>query len=74
MILHVSGIKFEVWDATADLPFYVHINYTGEMVIYDHEYNELDEESVMGQMVMMIVLEQMQRFTPQQDISILGLN
>ena len=74
MDLHVSGIKIEIWDRIANVPFHVHINYSGEITIYDHEYNELDEETIMGHIVLMAAMDQLESFGPVLDLGMVGLN
>lgn len=74
MILRVTGIKIEIWDELAGVPFHVHISHSGEMVVYDHEHNELDEETIMGHIVLMTAMEQLQAFGAEPDMDMVGLN
>jgi hypothetical protein len=44
------------------------------MVVYDHEHNELDEETIMGHIVLMTAMEQLESFGPVLDLGMVGLN
>lgn len=74
MSLHVSSIKIEIWDSSSDLPFHAHINYSGNINIYDHEYNEVDSDSLIGNRLLLVVVEQLEAFSAQPDINMIGLN